>query len=89
MSLKRSPKKLASNALRKCFLSDFCGGPKTSSPATVSVLTLNPRKLLAKHVEKSGNCGQRFTSRMGDYKIDGRRIGLNRNKRDAGWVKAA
>jgi hypothetical protein len=52
-------------------------------------LALNPRKLLAKHVEKSGNCGQRFTSRMGDYKIDGRRIGLNRNKRDAGWVKAA
>jgi hypothetical protein len=37
-------------------------------------LALEPRKLLAKHVEKSGNCAQRFTSRIGDYKIDGRRI---------------
>jgi hypothetical protein len=37
-------------------------------------LALNLRKLLAKHVEKSGNCGQPFTSRIGDYKIDGRPI---------------
>jgi hypothetical protein len=48
--------------------------PENQFACDASVLALEPRKLLAKHVEKSGNCGQRFTSRIGDYKIDGRRI---------------
>ena len=48
--------------------------PENQFACDAKRIALNPRKLSAKHVEKSGNCGQPFTSRIGDYKIDGRRI---------------
>src|ERR1700745_4303475 len=46
MSLKRSPKKLSPNVLRKCFLGDFCGGSSLPDCLKRSELTIGLARLL-------------------------------------------